>query len=310
VLSSGLRVVLIGRVSLARNGQRLPDLATKPLELLGYLLLHQDRPHSRDGLAELLWPDAGPTVSRKYLRQTLWQLQARLAVALEPGEAPLLDLPPGHVRVSPDASWWCDVDVVEQVHRRCRDLPGGLLHDADVAALEQAVDLSRHDLLATWRHDWVLRERDRLRVVHLDLLERLIEHYVARGAVAPGLAHGRRILLLDPAREAVHRQLMRLHAAAGDRTAALRQYRGCVQALADEFGIAPSAETDELYRRIRAGHGVGGPTAAPRQVATVEQLGERLDQIAAAVAALRSEVRLLVALQCDDPAGPEEWEAG
>jgi DNA-binding SARP family transcriptional activator len=312
VLSSGLRVTLIGRVALVRDGEQLPDLATKPLELLGYLLLHRDRPHPRDGLADLLWPDAGPPVSRKYLRQTLWQLQARLAVALEPGEAPLLDLPPGHVRVNPDASWWCDVDVVEQVQRRCRDLPGGPLRDADVTALEQAVELSRHDLLVTWQHDWVLRERDRLRLVHLDLLERLTDHYAATGNLARGLAHGNRLLQLDPAREVTHRQLMRLYADAGDRTGALRQYRRCMAALATEFDLEPDAETVELYRRIRAGRGVGiVPTVVPHQAATVRKLDERLDEIVAAVAALRSEVRLLVALQRDDPVGEAgEWEAG
>jgi DNA-binding SARP family transcriptional activator len=315
VLSSELRVILIGRVTLVRGGQQLPDLAAKPLELLGYLLLHRDRPQPRDGLAELLWPDAGPTVSRKYLRQTLWQLQARLAVVLAPGEAPLLDLQHGHVRVNPDASWWCDVDVVERAHRRCRDLPAGALPDADVSALEQAAALSRHDLLATWQHDWVLRERDRLRVVHLDLLERLTDHCVATGNLVGGLAHGNRLLQLDAARETTHRQVMRLHAAAGDRTAALRQYRRCVQALSDEFGIPPSAETDELYRGIRSD--IRSPTtAAP------PSLAQQLDALVAAVAALQSEVRLLVdqhraggpvagpapLRSCVD--APDEWETG
>lgn len=317
VVSSGLRVVLIGRVTLTRDGEQLSGLTVKPLELLGYLLLHRDRPHPRDGLAELLWPDASPAASRKYLRQTLWQLQARLAVALAPGQASLLDLPAGHVRVNPRASWWCDVDVVEQVHRRSRDVPGGALPDADVTALEQAVALSGHDLLANWQHDWVLRERDRLRVIHLDLLERLTDHYVARGAVASGLVHGRRLLLLDPAREATHRQLMRLHAAAGDRTAALRQYHRCVRALSDEFGVAPSAATDALYQLIRGDAGSPAPRPeAPPSVA------EQLEALLAAVAELQSEVRMLVDQQragglvasptalrsCAE--APDEWEAG
>jgi DNA-binding SARP family transcriptional activator len=198
------------------------------------------------------------------------------------------------------------------------------MSDADATAHEQAVALCEGDLLGTWRHDWIVRERDRLHVVRLDLLERLTEHYVARGAVTAGLAHGRRLLLIDPARETTHRQLMRLHAAAGDRTAALRQYRLCVEALAEEFAISPSAETVELYQSIRCDDG-SLATPVPAMPAS---MAERLDEIAAAVAALRTEVRLLVELQRADPGSmgpgvlrsrpdvagstmiPSEWEVG
>ena len=69
-----------------------------------------------------------------------------------------------------------------------------------------AIALCEGDLLGTWQHDWVLRERDRLHVLRLDLLERLTDHYVARGAVTAGLAHGRRLLGVDPTRETTHRQ--------------------------------------------------------------------------------------------------------
>jgi hypothetical protein len=62
---------------------------------------------------------------------------------------------------------------------------------------------------------------------------------------------------------------------------------------------------------IRTGHGVAPSAAVPAPAPAVRQLGERLDQIAAAVAALRSEVQLLMALQLDDPTPTEgEWEAG
>jgi DNA-binding SARP family transcriptional activator len=324
LVSRGLRVVLFGEVAVLHNGEPVSGLSVKPLELLCFLLLHPHRAHTREGLADLLWPDAPTTASRKYLRQSLWQLQTSLAAAAPPEDVPLLDRPTGHVRLNPDASWWCDVEVVEQAHHRCRRLPAGPMSDADAAELEHAVALCEGDLLGTWQHDWILRERDRLHVLRLDLLERLTDHYVARGAVSAGLAHGRRLLRLDPARETTHRQLMRLHSAAGDRTAALRQYHRCVEALAEEFGISPSAETVELYQRIRSDIG-SLPPPAPAVPASV---AERLDEIAAAVAALRSEVLQLVDLQRADgvPTGPTvvrsrpdaavsnmvptEWEAG
>src|SRR5438094_4228695 len=44
---------------------------------------------------------------------------------------------------------------------------------------------------------------------------------------------------------------MQLHAWVGDRAAALRQYRECVQALEQELGVAPLAETTRLYQMIK-----------------------------------------------------------
>jgi DNA-binding SARP family transcriptional activator len=163
-----------------------------------------------------------------------------------------------------------------------------------------------------------LRERDRLRVLHLDLLERLTNHYVATGNLTRGLAHGNRLLQLDPAREVMHRQLMRLYTNAGDRTGAVRQYRRCVAALATELDLEPDAETVALYQRIRTD---AGSPAGPLPEARVS-VAQQLDALMAAVTALQSEVRLLVDQHRGGgaAAGPttlrpyaevhDEWEAG
>ncbi|GCL61989.1 hypothetical protein AQPW35_10700 [Rubrivivax pictus] len=55
---------------------------------------------------------------------------------------------------------------------------------------------------------------------------------------------------------------MRLHAAAGDRSAALTQHVRCRDALVRELGLAPGAETEQLAARIRAGLGVASTAVA------------------------------------------------
>ena len=55
----------------------------------------------------------------------------------------------------------------------------------------------------------------------------------------------------DPLQEHLHRQVMRLHAAAGHADAALAQYARCREVLRAELGVAPSAETEALAERIR-----------------------------------------------------------
>lgn len=60
-----------------------------------------------------------------------------------------------------------------------------------------------------------------------------------------------RLLALDPWREEAHRQMMRLLARSGQRSAALAQYETCRRLLAQELGVEPSPETTALYERIR-----------------------------------------------------------
>jgi DNA-binding SARP family transcriptional activator len=309
-LSTGLQVKLFGCVTVLRDSRPLPPLSSKALELLCYLLLHRSRAHTREVLSGLLWPDAPESHAKKYLRQTLWQLQTNLANGASPDEPAVLDVHDGRVRLNPDGGCWTDVEVVERAHRRCGDLPIGALSDLDVVALEHAAALCQDDLLDSWGHDWCTPERDRLHLVYLDLLDRLIEHAVCRGLLGRGLAHGQRLLGLDPAREVTHRRLMRLYAVCGDRTGALRQYSRCVRALAEEFDLAPAAETVELYRRIRAGSVPVLPPHPP-SARVPGPLDERLDQIADAVAALRNDVGQLLALHHREPDDRRDaWEAG
>jgi hypothetical protein len=52
---------------------------------------------------------------------------------------------------------------------------------------------------------------------------------------------------------------MRLHFLSTGRTAAIRQYKCCVEALHRELGVEPAARTVKLYQQMRAGQFAAGP---------------------------------------------------
>jgi DNA-binding SARP family transcriptional activator len=281
-----VRMRLLGRVSIEQDGQPPTDLPAKALELLSFLLLHRDRAHSREELAALLWPDAGAALARKYLRQTLWQLQSALA-------AELLLLRPGWVRIDADADWWLDVDAFERAWEASRDVAGAGLTGMQAHELEEAVVLYRGDLSEGSYSDWCIYERDRLQLTYLAMLEKLMGYCEAQHRYSQGVAYGHRILRHDPAREVTHRQLMRLHYRAGDRTTALRQYERCAEALDRELGLAPTAGTVALRDQIRADRldamvGVD-PSGGP-----LIELQRRFDQVQESLSALRQHVAQVV----------------
>jgi len=298
---AGLRIRLFGQVSVQCDGQALSGLSAKALELLCYLLLHRGRGHTREALADTLWPDAQDSVSRKYLRQAIWQLHSALAGRVhgeEPESGPLLTLRPGWVCINSDAGWWLDVAAFEQAYNLCRDTRGRDLTDSQAQTLESALVLYQGDLIEAWYQDWCLYERDRLQQTYLAMLEQMMGYCEARQRYATGVAYGQRILRYDPAQESAHRHLMRLYYLAGDRTSALRQYERCTSALARHFTLRPSRETDALYQQVRTDQledCAPVVTAAGQSAASGSDLllglQARLDHIQAGLAALHQQVQ-------------------
>jgi DNA-binding SARP family transcriptional activator len=223
----------------------------KQQELLCYLLLHRDRAHPRETLASLLWSANSTAKSKKYLRQALWQLQN---ITDPQGTLPnrdLLLIDADWVRPNPAADLWLDVEVFEQAFVRAQDMPGHRLDNLQAEVLCDAAELYMGDLLEGWFQDWCLYERERLQNILFAILEKLIDFCEAHAAYEKGLAYGARILRYDQARERTHRRVMRLYSLAGDRTAALRQYDRCVEALRRELSVKPAARTVALYQEIR-----------------------------------------------------------
>src|SRR6185436_15012266 len=101
--------------------------------------------------------------------------------------------------------------------------------------------------------EWHAAQAEALRAELSDSLERAIQEERAADRLPKATALARRWLELDPLNEAAHRELMRLHALAGDRSAAIRQYHECTQLLDRELGVAPLAETVALYEAVKEG---------------------------------------------------------
>ncbi|MCP4425992.1 MAG: hypothetical protein GY803_15985, partial [Chloroflexi bacterium] len=132
--------------------------------------------------------------------------------------------------------------------------------DGAIERLETAVSLYRGDFLEEFHvrqaplfEAWVFQRRAELRQTVLVAYQTLTARYAQRADYEPGIAAARRWLALDPAGEGGHRQLMRLLADSGQRSAALIQYETCRQILADDLGVEPSPATLTLYEQIKSG---------------------------------------------------------
>lgn len=227
----------------------------KAIALLAYLAV-TGQPEGRDRLAAMFWPDVASDRARGALRRTLSTLRGGLQ-----GEGLRTD----GLRVAVDLSTM-DVDV-----RRFRALVAE-------GRLEDAVSAYTGDFLSGFSlrdsvefDEWQAAEADALRRELSSVVERL-----SLGATAARRAidYARRWVGLDPLHEPAHRALIRLLARAGERSAALKQYRDCAQLLDRELGVAPMPETTALRDAIKRGEDPAEITPRPTTTNLNETVGD------------------------------------
>lgn len=294
-----LKVRLFGRFSLEFNEQNWEGFeSTKARELFSYLLCQRDRPHTREALAEMFWGESSTAQSKKYLRQTLWQLQTMLNRLPTPLDPPLLQVDADWVRLNGHDQLWLDVACFEQSVEDCSQVAGSQLQPEQAQALRQAVALYHGELLASCYQDWCLYERERLHGLYLGALNKLMSYCEAHHEYSTGIMIGGRMLRDDCASERTHRRLMQLYYLAGDRTAALRQYARCVAALRAELNVPPSKATVTLYEQICAdsltpvvpAHALAG-AASENAAAVLPLVLSHLKQIQQQIAEVQQQVQ-------------------
>jgi DNA-binding SARP family transcriptional activator len=246
-MADELRLTLLGKPQATLGSTPVTDfIYRKSLALLCYLAV-TGRPHSREALIGLLWPEATETSARASLRKTLADLRKRLA--------PYLIITHQEVALNRDVPYWLDVEAFEAC-------VGASTSERDIKRLQEAVEFYQADFLEGFYvrnafefEEWVLAQRGRLRELALQALHTLATHFTDQGEAgrAPAIDYTTRLLSLEPWREEAHRGMMRLLALSGQRGAALAQYKTCCQVLAEELGVEPGTETAALYEHIRDG---------------------------------------------------------
>ena len=324
-----LAIELLGSFQVTLDGEPLTGFEDdKVRALLAYLAVESDRPHRRESLAALLWPERPEGNAGRSLNQALYTL--RRALKDRERIAPLIDGSRRTVQFRPSGDSWLDVSEFEGLLSAVEQHDHADLHDCDecVERLSHAVALYRGSFVEGMAargcpefEEWCLAQRERLHRRALGALQRLGAGLERRGDLEAGLRVARRQLELDPWMEGAHRLVMRLLALSGQRAAAVRQYETCRQILAHELGIEPSAETTRLYEQIR-----DGEVAPQRQKGTILPVPATVTPPPppvpptvpdSAPAALAGERRLVTVLHAEvgesaallDEVGPERWTA-
>jgi len=251
-----LSIRVLGPLQIGLDGEPVSGFASdKVRALLVYLTLSPDRPHRREALAGLLWPEFPERSARANLRNALANLRNVLGERARSGDRettpPFLQCTRQTIQFNGQSDYWLDADTFEGLLARVPPV---------CEELEQAMSLVRGLFLEGFSladaapfEEWLLLRREQFSRQVVEALHSLADIHERCGAYAFALAHARRRVEMEPWQEEGQRQLMRLLARSGQRSEALARYEVLCRSLQEELGAEPSAETRVLYEAIFSG---------------------------------------------------------
>lgn len=239
-----LEVRLLGQFDVRREEMPVAIPSRAAQSLFAYLVLTAGTTHRREKLAGLVWPDTTDENARKNLRHELW----RLRQAIEPRIArkkqnPYLIVDEISIGFDAQADYWLDVAIVRN--------PLSAKESAD--NLIETLSLYRGELLPGLYDDWVVLERERVHAVYEQKMARLLELFIEEKRWQDILDWGERWIALGQNPEPAYRALMVAHNATGDQAKVATTFQRCVNALRNDLGVEPSAETQALFEQLSKG---------------------------------------------------------
>lgn len=251
-----LVVRLLGGYRVELDGETVYNFETdKARALLAYLVVEADRPHRRETLAGLLWPDWADAASRKSLRQALYRVKQALR---DFGPPFFLFITPTDVQFNKASDYTLDVAELEALDRALpRDR--GLLPEALCGDFLAGFSIPDSETFQAWALD----RQEHYHRLALEVLDEQNAYFERIRDYDRAVEAARRQLQLEPWLEEAHRRCMRGLALAGRRDEALRQYEACCRVLEVELGAEPAAATSDLFGAIRAGKITDSETRRP-----------------------------------------------
>ncbi len=234
-----LIVRTLGRVEVAVQNRVVTnrDWKTKSARDLFLCFIAHPDGLTKEEVGVLFWPDATTEQIRTRFKNAIYRLRNALG-------ADLLKYRDGVYHFDFSYDYEYDVETfekwVEEAHRYSDPA-------TRIVNLERAVALYSGPYLPEVDANWAMLERQRLYRRYVDAAVELATLYFQRNDHDLSLTCCQRLLDDDPCLEDVHRLIMQIHAAAGNRAGVVRQYELCQQYLEEEIDAPPSAQTEELF---------------------------------------------------------------
>ena len=242
-----IRIFTLGRFSIVKEGSPIrfsTKPQKKPLEIIKVLIALGGHNVNKALISDALWPNADGDKADRAFATTLHRLRRLLNNDL------IIQVQDGKLNLNLSYCW-VDCWSFER-----------LLSQADAAFNQKDVDKTiglTEKALATYKgsflagdelEPWAVSRREKLRSKYLFAVNGLGSILESKGQWEKAAVHYDRSLDVDDLSEETYQRLIRCLQHLGQKTKALSVYNRCKKTLHAAFGLAPSPETQALYRAL------------------------------------------------------------
>jgi|GEM_PF-1330904 len=222
----------------AETGQKIKLGYAKLVLLLAYLAL-EPRAHTRESLADLLWPELDEHDAKANLRRALFNLQQALVLAKL--EKTLVYADRSIVRLANERFWidadefenWEKIDCIKLTDQQLQLYKGPLL-DGIFPAGERLAS-------------WLQHRRARCEQKNISLLEHAIVLHSNAGEFDVMERRCRQLISVDFLNELAHSRLMHMYLETGNQVAARNIYDAYCSMTQQHLGASPPKEIATLF---------------------------------------------------------------
>jgi DNA-binding SARP family transcriptional activator len=248
-----LNVGLLGVFRVAGVDNRTwSELGPAGRGLASFLFTYPGRPHRRERLADLFWPELDAERARRALNSAIWRLRKLLASDPESQGSDSLQTVGSETVLAPAP--WLDIDASALEHAATLVLKQPSILDDALALSRITVVLHRYEgpFLDGDDGDWILEERERLHSLFLRAATLVVWRLGLTEQYHEAIRLARRALRFDPYREELVRTLITLLALDERRCEAIQYYQTWSKSLKAELDIGPLPATRKVLDDIRA----------------------------------------------------------
>ena len=215
---------------------------TEPLQLserelaLAIAIARRPEPTAAIELAEMLWPDLDETAGLRAVQTYVHRLRQRLH------DHDFIELLPQGYRYRTDTT--VDLWRIERFIASLSSSPLGRFDTLILSGITKQLNATRPGFTIGW--EWFAPVERRMAELLRDAEHRIAKEALQNGALDNALAYAKSIISRDELDEAAWEIIIRCHLVAGDRVAALRDFRHYREIVHRELNEEPSAEITGL----------------------------------------------------------------
>lgn len=251
-----LYILCFGRFTVKRAHPGGPELElcrnSRGQTILRYLLAQPERQATLDMLMADLWPEEDALSARHKLQVAISALRCSLnRESIQAPGAGYILYKERMYQLNPAVAFHTDVAAFYRLYQA-----GKQASEATITAdrYQQACKLYTGPFLVEDLYaEWSFMAREEAVRTYLRMCEWLASYSLAHNDYETTLTRAADILKVDRCNEEAYRLVMRAFAALGRRGEAVRRYQQCQRTLAEDLGVEPMPETQQVLQMIMRG---------------------------------------------------------